>query len=139
MQNTLKPFFISFYNKMSIRKFLNDEGKRIMLEMRKQGIKVSQIALTLGVREATIYAALKRAELRGTTARAKGSGRPKKLSPRTLRILRREVIFNRRATLAELTASLPVRVHPSTVRRALHNMGFRNRVAVRKPFLTSLH
>ncbi|KAI8354528.1 hypothetical protein BD560DRAFT_438267 [Blakeslea trispora] len=36
---------------MSIRKFLNDEEKRIMLEMMKQGIKMSQIALTSGLEQ----------------------------------------------------------------------------------------
>ena len=132
-------FLPLIYNKMSGRKYLSEEEKRIIHILSQAGHKGPEISKLRGVNVKTVYKVLKRAEVRGTTDRAKGSGRPRKMTERMLRVLRREVRYNRRATLAELTSALPERLHYNTVRRALRKLGYSNRIAVKKPYLTATH
>jgi hypothetical protein len=46
---------------------------------------------------------------------------------------------NQKSTLAKVTDSLSVAVSTSTVRRRAHEMGFNNRVAVKKPFANDIN
>ena len=59
----------------------------------------------------------------GTTKRATGSGGRTKMTTWVLCLLLREARYNRRASLAELTSSLPMKVNTSTIHRALYKMG----------------
>ena len=90
---------------MAQRTHLNDAEKRLIVRLSQNGMKAKQISRAAGVKLASIYTLLRRQKLQGTTDRAKGSGRPRKLSPRVLRILKRVIVLNKRATLAELTSS----------------------------------
>ena len=114
---------------MAQRTHLTDAEKRLIVKLSQDGMKAKQISAAAGVKLASVYTLLRRQKLQGTTGRAKGSGKPRKLTPRVLRILKRIIVLNRRATLAELTSSLPVMIHRNTVRRALRRMCYRSRVA----------
>ena len=124
---------------MSAKNHLTEEQKSLTFELFKQGLKPARIADATSVKVKTIYTLLSRSISRGSTKRVTGTGKWTKMTPRVLRILRREVLYNRRATLAELASSLPVEVSTCTVRRALHKMRFQNRVAQKKPFMNAMH
>ena len=77
-----------------------------------------------------------------TTATLPRSGRPSKLSRRTLHHVLREVTNTPRMSSKDVQNSLKaaeVNVHRSTIRRALDKEGFNGRVARRKPLLSQKH
>ena len=124
---------------MSAKKHVTEERKAFIFELYKLDLKPKRIAHLTSLNVKTVYGILSRGISRDTTNRAKGSGRKTEMTPRMIRALVREVNYNRRATLAELAAFLPKAVSVCTVRRALHKMGYRNRVAQKKPFLSIIH
>src|SRR5207253_5486296 len=76
---------------------------------------------------------------RGTVVTPSRPGRPEKLTCRDKRVIRRELMRNRRAPLAEITANLATPVCVNTARSAVHKLGFGNRVAPKKPYLKDKH
>ena len=52
-----------------------------------------------------------------------------------MRVLAHELKENRQAKMADIAELLPVDVSTRTARRRAHEIGFHNRVAVKKPFV----
>jgi transposase len=119
--------------------YLSVQVQNLMVGMYKGGASVSQIAVHSGVWKGTVSKVLKRYRERGSVQIAKRSGRPRKLTDRDLRILKREIVMNRRAPLAELVNTLTTHVCIRTLRKELHALGIGSRIAVKKPFLSPQH
>jgi hypothetical protein len=107
--------------------------------MSKAGSKSPAIAAELNVSERTVRSVLQQFKNRGDVEIKKSPGRPRKLSERDVRSVVTYLHKNRRATLADITNSLPTKVSQSTVRRTLHSLRIFSCAAVIKPFLTLEH
>lgn len=65
------------------------------------------------------------------------TGRPKKITPRDSRAIKRLVKKNRKTSLKEIKEGFTVKkVSSNTLRSHLHEIGFHGRVGVRKPLVT---
>jgi len=96
-----------------------------------------EITNVTNVPKSTVYD-IKR---RGTAVSKPRTGRPKKLSARSIRQLIRFICTNkttRRLTLTHVKRILHLEVHEYTIRRALQEAGYTRRVARRCPFLNKL-
>ncbi|CAO3701967.1 unnamed protein product [Rhizopus stolonifer] len=76
---------------------------------------------------------------RRTVNRTKGSGRPRCFDKQTDRVLRKAVVNDREVTLEELQSGLPIESSTSTISRKLHNLGYSNCTAAKKPFIEEKH
>lgn len=104
------------------------------------GVSVTAVASVLGVSPGTVSKVMTAYTTHGkTTSGKRNSGRKKSISDRARRVLKRIVTRNRRATAAQVTEELnqhlPQPVSTITVRRELHDMNLRGRVARAKPLI----
>eukprot|EP00170_Pyropia_yezoensis_P003365 contig_14034_g3372 len=133
----------------SARRPLSDGERTAITALLQQGKSLLTISTALGRFKSTIaYAAM---AMRVAAARAKVDkrGRPKKLTDRELRSLKRAMDDNGFSSVAALTEMVNTTrshasggpskgsVSASTVRRAVRAMGFLSRVAAKKPFLSA--
>lgn len=120
-------------------RFLTLEEQGIIVGMSKAGSSLSEISRHFGRPKKSISLVLKRYHERGSIQIAQRSGRPRKLQAHDRRMLKYEVQKNRRVHLAELASSLSVSVCQTTIRKELHGLGLRSRIAVKKPYLNDKH
>jgi len=109
------------------------------------------IAVSLNLKKSTVAYVAANARRADGGARKDNRGRPKVLSPRELRGLRRLVEENPFASLAEIAEKLNAGrtnppagqslrpVSPSTVRRAVKGMGMRSCAPAMKPFVSAVN
>ncbi|XP_073396270.1 uncharacterized protein [Physcomitrium patens] len=117
---------------------LSPMQKNQIVEMRKAGMKCKDIAEVFSAPYSTISTILSHWKVHGSVESLKSQcGRPRKLSERDFWVLCRAVSSNRRHTLVEL-ANL-VSVSRTTVRLYLRELGFRNCIAPKKPYLNVKH
>nr|PNR28760.1 hypothetical protein PHYPA_029353 [Physcomitrium patens] len=117
---------------------LSPMQKNQIVGMRKAGMKYKDIAEVFSAPCSTISTILSHWKVHGSLESLKSQcGRPKKLSERDFRVLCHAVSSNRRHTLVEL-ANL-VSVSRTTVRFYLCELGFRNCIAPKKPYLNVKH
>ncbi|MCJ8740161.1 hypothetical protein PDJAM_G00055700 [Pangasius djambal] len=99
-----------------------------------------EISSLLNIPQTTVSFIITKWKSLGTTATQPRSGRPRKLTERGQRLLKRIVQRGRRlssqAIATELQTSCDLQISPSTVRRELHGMGFHDRAAASKPHIT---
>ena len=88
-----------------------------------------RIAEALNMPPSTIYSVVKRCKLRGTVVSPKPTGRPRKLTTRDKRQLKRILVQYRRITLSGLSAIMTKKVSPNTLKTTLKSPGFRKRIA----------
>lgn len=133
----------------SKRRPLSVAEREVIQRMLKQGKPLATVGTALGRSRSTIAYAAQAARTAATRARPDKRGRPKALSDRELRTLRRAVDTDGFSCLASLTEKVnntrtraaggpnkgPVSIW--TVRRAVKAMGFNSRVAAKKPFLSN--
>jgi hypothetical protein len=86
-----------------------------------------------------VYTILKRFEHHGIVEGQKSIGRPRKLSERSIRVVTRALAIDCRQILADITNRSGFDGSTSIVRKALHDVGFYNQVAQKKPFLSDAH
>ena len=123
---------------MKTRCLCVDELSRIV-GMHQAGAKSVEIAAKLGHPKTTVYSVIKRFKLRGTVQGHKSTWRPRKWSERSVRVVTRTLKTDRRQTLADITNRCGLNVGTSIIRQALHQVGYYNRVAQKKPFLSDDH
>lgn len=106
--------------------------------MRKhgEGLKVAQIARDLYLAYSTVFKIIKR-----NGVRSKSTGRPRKISPKTERLIMREWNKDPRVYAHELASIVEpiVAVTPRTIRNVLRRNGVGIRVARKAPLLTEKH
>jgi transposase len=118
---------------------LSNEQKAQAVAFQTAGWKSGKIAKELGVHRTTIARLLTKFNKTGSYERKRGSGRPKKLSKRNIRYLKKLVYEDRRGNLSDFMKGMAIKVHVNTLRTYLHSVGLHCRVARKKPFLTPRH
>jgi transposase len=120
---------------------LSDAEKGLVVGMHTAGMRGAHIAQELEMPPSTVYTVLQNFRLRGTVVSPKSPGRPRKLTNRNMRHLERVLHDDRRIPLMEITNQMAdiAKVSCRTVRNALNDLGYRNRVAAKKPFLIKKH
>ncbi|KAG1455601.1 hypothetical protein G6F56_007027 [Rhizopus delemar] len=103
------------------------------------GYKSSEISEKTGVQRRTINRVFKKFEQEGAVERKQGSGRPHKFDDRGIRNLINVVKKEKRLSLQQIASLITEEACLNTVRAALHEEGFFNRSAKRKPFLNNSH
>lgn len=108
---------------------------RIIQEV-SHGTPYRQIAREFDISPGTITKTVRRHHDHHTRESLPRSGRPKKLSSRKSRYIRREAVQNRREPLKEIANHH--NVSPATIRRDLHEHNYHRRVARKRPRLSAI-
>ena len=120
---------------------LSDDTRGRIVGAHLVGASIRKISEQLGVPKSTVSKTIIRFKRTGSAAVAPRTGRPRILSDRDARALRRNVEKNRKASLAQITDELKsqanVAISLSTVRTELHRMGICSRYARKKPWISS--
>ena len=127
---------------MARKKELSEDLRKRVVEFHKLGEGYKKIGRRLSIHQSTVRQIVYKWKALNTTKSLPRSGRPRKLSGRTLRNVLRDVTSNPRTSADDVQKSLKdagVEVHQSTVRRALDREGLHGRVARRKPLLSPKH
>jgi transposase len=121
---------------MRSRTLKNDE-RRLIVGMRLGGMKPSVIASLLNMPRSTVSMILTKWKVTGCMVTKKARGRPPPLGDRAIRELSRELLQDRRQSIAQIARNF--NVARNTIRKYIHNLGFGSRIAAKKPFLPSHH
>jgi len=105
--------------------------------MREGGVKSSHIAELMGMPHSTGSTVLTKWKKFGCLTTGKPNPPPTKLSVRSLQDLAREIQQHWHLSLAALARMF--RVCRTTIRKHVRLLGFGNRIAPRKPFLSAKH
>jgi transposase len=117
---------------MKIRCLTIEEGAHIV-GMHQGGAKGVEIVVALGHSKSTMSTVLKEFEHRRSVERPKSIGRPRKLSERSVRVITRELVQDRKQTLVDITNRSGGNVSASIVKKALHDIGYYSRITQRNP------
>jgi transposase len=123
---------------MKNRELTIEERAEIAM-LRSCGKTLKEIATTYNVHFTTVAAIAKKKQITGTVANRPRSGRPTLFKERDQRALKRTLLSNRRAPLAEIKNCMPTQISITTLRKEIHKLDFWNRVAPKKPFLSQKH
>jgi transposase len=127
---------LKYILKMRQRTLINKERSYIVT-MREKMLKCKDIAGVLQMPRSTVSTVLKKYRLIGSI-QVESAGHPKpKLIACALRELTRLVRDDRHQALAMFADRLYV--HRNTIRTYIRKLGFRNRIARQKPYLTKAH
>jgi transposase len=107
--------------------------------MHQGGARGVEIVATLDHPKSIVSTVLKEFEHRRSVEHPKSTGRLQKLSERSVRIINRALVQDRRQTLVDITNRSGVNMSALTVRKALHDVGFYNHIAQKKPFLFDIY
>jgi transposase len=121
---------------MSKKRELTPEERKIIVDMRSNNISYRAIAKSTNIPHSTVQSVIKRFIDSGTVISAPRNGRTPILSTRNLRNLKNVVIKNRRVTLHEIQSELPINVSTKTIGRNLAQLGYRSKMAIKKPFIS---
>ena len=109
----------------------------------QSGLNMNKISKQLKVSRCCVRNAVIKFKNQGTFVDSKRSGRPKKISTRGERELKRLTRGENRLSVAQITRDLNVGltepVSRETVRRYLKRLGYEYAVKIKKPFLTKTH
>uniref|UniRef100_A0A8C5P9B6 Transposase Tc1-like domain-containing protein n=1 Tax=Leptobrachium leishanense TaxID=445787 RepID=A0A8C5P9B6_9ANUR len=104
------------------------------------GASISKTAEFVKCSRSTVSCIIRTWKCLGTTATQPRSGRPRKLTERSQRMLRCVVRRGRQLSAesiaTDLQTSCGLQISSRTVRRELHGMGFHGRAAASKPYIT---
>lgn len=123
-------------------KELTNDVRKLIVEMKLEGKKTSEIENLLEISESTIRSIWTKYLNTGEVNKAKRSGRPSKMSQRDRNWLVRQTKMNRGHVLNDITDDFNRsrnendHVHPRTVQRFLHKQDVKRRV-VRKKMVVS--
>jgi transposase len=123
-------------------KQLGDTLKRRVVAAHESGEGYKKLAKRFNLHHSTVRSIVHKWKRDKTTRPAPRSGRPRKISARTARNLVRAVTEDPTVTARDLQQQLiqsGIRVHKSTVQRALKRNGLRGCIARKKPLLKKQH
>ena len=123
-----------------VKKELSNEQRERIIGAHLSGTKQKVISAQLSIAPSTVNDTIKRYKQTHSATPKKRPGRPKMLTDRDVRVLKRIVREDRFGSLPVLTgklnSDLETTLHTSTVRRYLHDEGIRCYTAKKKPHLT---
>lgn len=138
----LSPLVNATLSKMPRTKELSERLKKTIVDHYKAGSGYKKIAKELSIHISTARKVIAKWKVLKTTSNVPRSGRPRKISEKTARILVREAKRNPRVTSRQLQVELAesgVHVHTSTISRHLTTAGLSARTPRKKPLLTRKH
>ncbi|CAI9610867.1 unnamed protein product [Staurois parvus] len=101
---------------------------------------IRDISWLLNIPRSTVSGIITKWKQLGTTATQPPSGRPRHMTGRGQRMLKRTVHRSRQLSAEPIAKDLQtwcgLQMSPTTVRRELHGMGFHGRAAASKPYIT---
>ncbi|CAI9604540.1 unnamed protein product, partial [Staurois parvus] len=101
---------------------------------------IHDISWLLNIPRSTVSGIITKWKQLGTTATQPPSGRPRHMTGRGQRMLKRTVRRSRQLSAESIAKDLQtwcgLQMSPTTVRRELHGMGFHGRAAASKPSIT---
>ena len=124
---------------MGRSKNISERLKKTIIDAHNEGKGYKKIGKELALHPSTVREVIYKWKEFHTTANLPKSGRPAKLTKRTLRKLVQDVSKDPKLSGKDLQASLAtagVNVHPSTIRKALNKEGLHGRIARKKPLLS---
>ena len=123
---------------MGKNKYFSFDLKKKVVELYRAERKQKEISENLNIPKGTISEIIKKFQARGSVATAQKSGRPKKLSTKAEKTMKRISVADPRKSSREISqemAELGFAVSARTVRRRLNAQGLYGRVAVKKPLI----
>ncbi|CAI9594072.1 unnamed protein product [Staurois parvus] len=101
---------------------------------------IRDISFLLNIPQSTVSGIITKWKKLGTTATQTRSGRPRKMTERGQRMLKRTVRRNRQLSAESIVKDLQTsclrQISTTTVHRELHRMGFHGQAAASKPYIT---
>ena len=124
-------------------KELSEDLKKRIIALHKDGLGYKKIASTLKLSCSTVAKSMQRFKRTGSTKNRPRRGRPRKLSARAQRHIKRLSLENRRRSAASIAAEVEeVGAQPvsaQTIRRTLHSIGLHGCRPRKKPLLKRMH
>lgn len=119
---------------------LNEIQKGKIIGLREEGFTIREIATKTKIPKSTVGDFIKNYSTRNTFLRPRTNGRKKSLNNTDLKILEDKVKENPKLSAPKLTAILKEKtnkiVNPKTVKNGLKELGYKARVACKKPLLS---
>jgi transposase len=135
--------YVSFYSKtfscIMARRYVTNKVQNMIVGMRLAGLLLSEIEIIVDRLKLPISRIIKGYHEHGSIELPKRSRRPRKLEDGHKRILRKELLKNRCAPLAELACIFPTPVCIKTLKKEVHEFDMKNWIAVKKLFLNDKH
>ena len=125
---------------MPKRREISSEVRSQAIGLHRGGTSLQKIGSLLSLPHSTVQSIINRWKFGNTINNKMRSGRPKLVSLRGIRNLKRIVRKSRWSTLRNITSefrnAIGTNVSINTVRRRLHDIGFSSRIPARKPFIS---
>ncbi len=125
---------------MTKKKELTVTERGIIISFYEAGVPERTISERTGHPKTTIHDTIMMYKKRGVLTSASRSGRPKKLTERDKRHLKSIICKERREPAQKIQESFANstgnEVGKNTIRRALYEMGYHSRIALRKPYIS---
>jgi transposase len=118
-------------------RYVISKVRNMIVGMRLAGLMLGEIAIIVDRSELTISRIMK--TYHGYVEIPRRSRRPQKLKENDKRILRRDIMKNRSAPLAELASNFLTPVCIRTLRKGVHELDIKSCIVVRKLFLNDKH
>ena len=135
-----KNFFFTHSLKMTKKKELTIIERGIIISFHKAGLSERAISEKTGHPKTSIHDTIVMYNKRGVLTSAPRSGQPKKLTERDKRHLKAIICKERRELARKIQEnfanSTGKEVSKNTIRRALYEMGYHSRIALRKPYIS---
>lgn len=107
---------------------LSEDSKWRIVKAYEKGEKVKEIARCFGINPSSVYDILKQYKETGNVEiRTYKRGRKQKLTAEQLEQIRKEIEVNNDITMEEIKEKYNLPVNEETVRRKVHEMGYRHK------------
>jgi transposase len=120
-------------------KHLSEASKGQIIGMMLAGLSERAISEKMGIPKSTVHSVISNHRRNGTVETQPRGGRPRALTARDKRAVKRAVLRDRRIHRASFLEELPIEVSVRTIRNSLYEMEFFSRIAVKKPFISKRH
>ena len=130
--------YSSYLESMKLREYTVEE-RGMIVGMHSTGLSNVEIGRKMGIPRTSVSNIVHLFQRHGIINSMKRSERPHKLRMQYTRELSCLLTSNRRIPLARLVEQMSMRVHANTLRKVIMSLGFHNRIAVKKPYLSLKH
>lgn len=122
---------------MPKKRELDAYTRKAIIRTKRSGQSADQVAKLFKVCRATVYNTINRFKETQSVESAKRTGRPRKTSAYTDRLIARKVVQNPKITVDQLKNDLSLTIGLTQIRQRIHEAGLYGRVVRRKPFISA--